>query len=86
MQALQNATNNLPNQVTSMISEYLAREVSFNRMIKLPAGIWPSGTHISPMGVILKKNKLGKWRLIIDLSSPLGHSINDEISPKRSTI
>ena len=85
MQTLQNATSNLPNQVPSVISEYLAREVSLNRMIKLPSGIWPSGTHISPVGVI-PKNKPGKWRLIVDLSSLSGHSINDGISPKRSSL
>ena len=86
MQTLQNATSNLPNQVPSVISEYLAREVSLNRMIKLPLGIWPSGTHISPVGVIPKKNKSGKWRLIVDLSSPSGHSINDGISSERSSL
>ena len=86
MQTLQNATSNLPNQVPSVISEYLAREVSLNRMIKLPSGIWPSGTHISSVGVIPKKNKPGKWRLTVDLSSPSGHSINDGISPERSSL
>ena len=86
MQTLQNATSNLPNQVPSVISEYLAREVSLNRMIKLPSGIWPSDTHISPVGVIPKKNKPGKWRLIVDLTSPLSHSINDGISPERSSL
>ena len=86
MQTLQNATSNLPNQVPSVISEYLVREVSLNRMIKLTSGIWPSGTHISPVGVISKKNKPGKWRLIVDLSSPSGHSINDGISPERSSL
>ena len=40
-QRLQNATNNLPNQ------EYLAREISLNRTVKLSEGIWPSGTYIT---------------------------------------
>ena len=29
--------------------------------------------------MILKKHQPGKWRLILDLSSPLGHSVNDDI-------
>ena len=37
-------------------------------------------THISRFGVIPKRNQPGKWRLIIDLSYPKGHSINDGIS------
>ena len=36
--------------------------------------------HTSPLGMIPKKNKPGKWRLIVDLSSPKGHSVNDGIN------
>ena len=35
---------------------------------------------VSPLGVIPKKG-LNKWRLILDLSSPEGGSVNDGISP-----
>ena len=38
------------------------------------------GVHISPFGVIPKKNKPNEWRLILDLSSPQGSSVNDGIS------
>ena len=37
---------------------------------------------ISSFGVIPKKGKPGKWRLIVDLSSPLGFSVNDGIGPE----
>ena len=37
--------------------------------------------HISKFGVIPKKHAPGKWRLIIDLSSPDNHSVNDGIDP-----
>ena len=37
-QRLQNATRNLPSQVPAIISDYLAREVSLGRMVKLPPG------------------------------------------------
>jgi hypothetical protein len=35
--------------------------------------------HISPFGVIPKQHQPGKWRLILDLSSPHGHRVNDGI-------
>lgn len=35
--------------------------------------------HVSPFGVIPKSHQPGKWRLILDLSSPHGHSVNDGI-------
>ena len=37
--------------------------------------------HLSPFGVIPKPRQPGKWRLILDLSSPHGHSVNDGIDP-----
>ncbi len=40
----------------------------------------------SPFGVIPKKAKLGKWRLIIDLSAPCGHSVNDGIDKELCSI
>ena len=36
--------------------------------------------HTSAIGAIPKKNKPEKWRLIVDLSSPTDHSVNDGIS------
>ena len=44
------------------------------------------GVHCSPFGVIPKKNKPNKWRLILDLSSPEGHSVNDGIAKDISSI
>jgi hypothetical protein len=35
--------------------------------------------HCSPFGAIAKKNQPDKWRLILDLSSPAAHSVNDGI-------
>ena len=41
--------------------------------------IWSavSKIHISRLGVIPKNHKPDKWRLIVDLSYPTGHSVND---------
>ena len=46
----------------------------------------PPGIHISPLGVIPKMNKPGKYHLIVDLSSPAGFSTNDGISQELSSI
>ena len=43
----------------------------------LPVEEFPQ-VQLSPLGVINKKSP-GKLRLITDLSSPEGHSVNDEI-------
>ncbi len=38
------------------------------------------GVHCSPFGVIPKKGGGNRWQLIVDLSSPEGKSVNDDIS------
>ena len=44
------------------------------------------GVHVSLFGVIPKKSKPNKWRLILDLSSPTGHSVNEGIDKELSTL
>jgi len=62
-----------------VIDDYLALEVSRCRV----AGPFPfipiPNLQVSSFGVIPKKGQPGKWRLIIDLSSPGGYSVNDGI-------
>ena len=36
--------------------------------------------HVSRFGVIPKRHHPGKWHLILDLSSPAGHSVNNSIA------
>ena len=74
---------NLPSGNPEVIVDYLKREVSRGRMFVCPS---ETGIHISPMGVIPKKNKPGKWQLIVDLSAPEGGSVNDGISREQSTL
>lgn len=63
-----------------VVDEYLDKELSLNRMSKVPSdSLSRSQFHISPFGVIPKKSKPGQWRLITDLSTPKGGSINDGI-------
>ena len=68
-------------QHPDVIDCYLANEVALGRV----AGPFSSpplpNLHISSFGVIPKKGQPGKWRLIVDLSSPKGWSVNDGIDP-----
>ena len=45
-----------------------------------------SQCHVSPIGVIPKPHQPGKWRVIVDLSSPRGHSINNGIDQVTSSM
>lgn len=64
-----------------VVDEYLANETRLGRV----AGPFDTpplpNLHVSSFGVIPKKGQPGKWRLIVDLSSPRGFSVNDGISP-----
>ena len=72
-------------QNPEVISQYLSQEVSLARMKVLPI-THSKDIHTSPIGAIPKKNKPGKWRLIVDLSSLIDHSVNDGISSEWSSI
>ena len=74
------------NQHSEVIDRYLANEVSLGRV----AGPFSSppfpNLHVSSFGVIPKKGQPGKWRFIVDLSSPSGLSVNDGIDPDEFTM
>ena len=71
LRSLSPAKKNKPsaNQHAEVIDQYLANEVSFGQVL----GPFPStplpNVHMSSFGVIPKRGKPGKWRLIVDLSS-----------------
>ena len=69
-----------------VIDAYLDNEVRLGRV----AGPYPSppmpNLQVSSFGVIPKRGQPGKWRLIVDLSSPRGRSVNDGIDPEEFTL
>ena len=85
---LKSAKKNKPsaNQHVDVIDNYLANEVALHRV----AGPFPlpplPNLHVSSFGVIPKKGQPGKWRLIVDLSSPGGLSVNDGINAEDYTM
>ena len=65
-----------------MVSDYIVEELSAGRLVDLELSSEEAtrlNIHCSPIGIIPKKNKPGKWRLIVDLSSPEDASVNDGI-------
>ena len=64
-------------QLMPQVDSYLHDEISANRLTLVPPS---TQIHINPMGLIPKKNRPGKFRLIVDLSAPQGKSVNDGIS------
>ena len=65
----------------TVVDGYLEEELSQHRIARVGPleKAKELGIHCSPFGVIPKKNKVNKWRLILDLSSPEGCSVNDDI-------
>ena len=63
-----------------VVDEYLANEREAGRLLGPLAQKDMKGVQVSPFGVIPKNHQPGKWRLILDLSSPRGRSVNEGIS------
>ena len=78
---LKSARKNLDGalQHPEVVDEYLTAEIAQHRV----AGPFIKSTvpraHVSRFGVIPKNHNPNKWRLIVDLSHPTGHSVNDGI-------
>ena len=80
---LRSATTNLisAREHPEVVSVYIQDEVSRGHM----GHVGPTemakqlNIQLNPLGAIPKKNKPDKWRLIMDLSSPEGSSVNDGI-------
>lgn len=61
-------------QHPQLIHSHIAKEVQAGRLLgPLPGHLVPL-CHCRPIGLIPKPHQPGKWRLIVDLSSPAGHS------------
>jgi len=68
------------------VEKFLATEVSEGRVIGLLRMEDFPHVQTNRFGVIPKRNQPNKWRLILDLSSPTGTSVNDGISPELCSI
>ena len=79
--SLQSASSNMRSALEhpSIVDDYLQVEVSCGSIAGPFANPPVSGLHVSHFRVILKNYQPGKWRLILALSPPEGHSVNDGI-------
>ena len=69
-------------QHPDIIDAYLSNEIRLGRVAG-PFLLPPiSNLHVSSFGVIPKKGQPNKWRLILDLLSPFGASVNEGINPE----
>lgn len=70
------------------VENYLSKELKANRIVRIRSLLEAKalGVHCSSLGVIPKKNRPKKWRLIVDLSAPEGHSMNDGISKELGSL
>ena len=84
--ALKSAKVNCPSAFEHplIVDNYLAKEVSLGRVSGPLKATALDGLQISHFGVIPKKE--GGWHLILDLSFPVGHSVNDGINKEEFTV
>ena len=63
-----------------VIDQRISSEVAAGRLLgPIPSHLLP-GIHTSPLGLVPKLHQPNQWRMICDLSSPPGASVNDGIS------
>ena len=67
------------------VSRYIANEVAQGKLRVVP---YPQclEVHTSPLGLIPKASQPGSFRLIVDLSAPPNHSVNDGIDPSLTSL
>ena len=80
--SLKSATGNMASALLNpqVLDIYLQSKVQTGRVVGPFSQPSLSVLHASRFSVIHKRHQPGKWRLILDLSSPAGHSDNDGIA------
>ena len=65
-----------------VVETQIATEVAASRLL---GPLSSCDSQKCPLGLVPKPHQAGKWHLIVDLSAPLGHSVNDGISTEWCT-
>ena len=71
-------TQKSTSQYTEILTQYITEEIASGKLKMVPV-THSDQIHISPMDIIPKPHQPGRYRLIVDLSSPQNFSINDGI-------
>ena len=72
-----NHPSSLANQ--AVVGSYIADEVKVGRLVGPILYSFRGFVHTSPIGLVPKGHASGKWRMIVDLSSPRAASVNSGI-------
>ena len=65
----------------AVVEAHIQNEIQLGRLVgPIPAAM-VSQVQSSPIGLVPKSHQVNKWQLIVDLSHPYGHSVNDGILP-----
>ena len=82
------ASKNHPSALVNptVVWNHISKEVQLGCLLGPVAPPFESLVHCSPLGLMPKSNQVGRWRLIVDLSFPQGHSVNDGISTELCSI
>ena len=82
------AKHNLPSarDHPNLVAAYIQDERREGRLVGPLASQEQALVHTSPIGLIPKPHQVGKWRMITDLSSPRGSSVNDGVDPSRCSL
>ena len=85
---LKASQRNHPSAATnkSVVSNFIRAERSAGRLLGPISFFAAQNVHASPIGLVPKSHQVDKFRMIVDLSSPRGHSVNDSISSELASI
>ena len=72
-------------QNAEVVDRCIETEVKAGKLMPVSLALEQS-IHISPIGIILKPHQSGKFRLIVDLSSPEACSVNDAIEAELCSV
>lgn len=72
-----NHPSSLANQ--AVVGSYISNEVQVGRLVGPIPDSFQGFVHTSPIGLVPKGHASGKWRMIVDLSSPRAASVNSGI-------
>ena len=70
----------------SVVSDRIKSEQALGRLVGPVHSSFTHHIHTSPIGLVPKKGQCNQWRMIVDLSYPSDHSVNDGISRELSTL
>ncbi len=86
--SLKQRSGNMPlaDEHPEVVTGYIQKERELGRLMQVKQAEVLTPIHTNPFGVIPKKSGINRWRLILDLSSPLGHSMNDGIEKELASL